>query len=88
MRKIFLLLLVVPLFAFQCESDEVEQPQTECDCQVKTYVEILGTDVYYFTGQQFTYDSVDCDNHGLIYNQYTEEYNGLTYFVQEIVECE
>lgn len=83
MKKILLILATVLLWG--CSSDN--QNTSDCNCDVKTYVKVLETNDVYFNGQQYDYESNDCDNDGLIVERFTDTDGNLNFEVTKVVEC-
>jgi hypothetical protein len=88
MKKLLLVFLAIPLLAFQCEPDEVE-PINECDCDVEFWISVPNTDINFWNGQEYSYPDNNCDNDGLILEDYNEVgSDGTLYNIKKIVKCE
>lgn len=85
MKTIKLILLAFLTMSLQCEPEEIN----ECDCDVQFWLSVEGTDINFFNGQEYSYDSNDCSKDGLILEDYNDlGSDGTLYNVKKIVKCE
>ena len=83
--KAIYLILAFSLMSSTCSNDDA--PSVDCDCYVKTYVHVVGTNTTYFNGQQYPEESLNCDADGNIIEQYTDT-DGINVFeITKKVEC-